>query len=896
MCGSSEEHGIMGQSVHRMCEIISQSDEETALAVSYLEIYNEDIKDLLAQKGSKKPRVRNAKRGSSTVDNLETRLVTNVQQVLDIVQEGERRRHYGRTAMNDFSSRSHTILMVRIARVAKADSIAGGRSKARQACLNLVDLAGSERQSTARTSGTRFTEGKYINKSLSNLSHVMNKLSEGTHTHIPFRDSILTRILEPSLGGNARTAVICAVSPAINNVETTISTLRFGESATHVCNCATINEVEIGDSLLMHQKRMSMMGINMESDEEKEKKEEKERQQRELERQQTIRTREMELKKMKMVNKIAYYIMNKQFDRKQVHDAMYRRHLFIVEKMWQLEPFCTIESSNAGRQYMSKVLGQTTHSRDDMCAEIGLVTLNAQQIDFYRVRFLEGRNQELEASNAKNEELLSEFANESKEMWETFDESLREQEKLNNEVSALENQLCRLKGVGLHQLDEATLRSVQRKTAKTASRAKAIIDIRKGLRWKKRVLATVQSAVSAADLPTSAQVSAGDINGTGKEQDHKALADELVDLDENGISDDLWDMLESQEDEFENLQGKIGALTDQLADMEKQLQQQTEENFEQTQQIAAKDARIAALEEDVQQAQENEQQLRDEHQVQMSALQAKLEKASARLEELERKEKAAQVAAKFARMTVMDMCTSSTSSSSSGSTSSSSTTTSSSHSTPVKDDSSTASPASEFAAPAARTVFGAVATAASASTTPQFMSLAQISVADEAPVSHSATSTPKAKRKYGTITRPRRSALNSMASPSSATHPRTGSRPHSAKNDSRHKPRTVAPANASRTPGVKRRIPKKYHTMRPERSSSQTSLNGRRRTATRDDRKNTQARPYVGSQENSSRIANMDIQIPAHLSQSEPRPSATNKTVETSQPTDEWHSGFASAQ
>ena len=184
-------------------------------------------------------------------------------QVLSLLEEGERHRHVGETKMNKNSSRSHTIFRM----VVESRSTAGGGEvedspddfgAIRVSSLTLVDLAGSERIAKTGAEGQRAREGAAINKSLLTLGTVINRLSEAGASgsgHVPYRDSKLTRILQPALGGNARTAIICAVTPAAPHVEETHSTLRFACRAKRVVNNATVNEVLSDAAVLKRQAR-----------------------------------------------------------------------------------------------------------------------------------------------------------------------------------------------------------------------------------------------------------------------------------------------------------------------------------------------------------------------------------------------------------------------------------------------------------------------------------------------------------------------------------------------------------------------------------------------------------------------------------------------------------------
>ena len=158
--------------------------------------------------------------------------------------KGNSHRAVGFTEMNKDSSRSHSIFIVRI----ESSDIDGENIKAGK--LNLVDLAGSERQSKTKATGARLKEATKINLSLSALGNVISSLVEGKGKHIPYRDSKLTRLLQDSLGGNTKTIMIAAVSPADYNYEETLSTLRYANRAKNIKNVAKINQ-DPKDALLV---------------------------------------------------------------------------------------------------------------------------------------------------------------------------------------------------------------------------------------------------------------------------------------------------------------------------------------------------------------------------------------------------------------------------------------------------------------------------------------------------------------------------------------------------------------------------------------------------------------------------------------------------------------------
>ncbi|RKP39116.1 P-loop containing nucleoside triphosphate hydrolase protein, partial [Dimargaris cristalligena] len=272
MYGIPEEPGIIDLSIRRIFERIEQTpDREYLLRVSFLEIYNEVIKDLLNPENHHLKIHEHATRGIF-VGNLTENIVMSVHDVKLLLEQGDRNRHVGETNMNDRSSRSHTIVrMVIESRERSIDEKAvegvaattySGAVKV--SCLNLVDLAGSERVAHTGAEGARLREGAHINRSLLALGTVIAKLTENdgdrSNVHIPYRDSKLTRILEPSLGGNAKTAIVCTITPASTHVEETLSTLKFANRAKNVCNKPEINEELTGEALLrVYHKEISML-------------------------------------------------------------------------------------------------------------------------------------------------------------------------------------------------------------------------------------------------------------------------------------------------------------------------------------------------------------------------------------------------------------------------------------------------------------------------------------------------------------------------------------------------------------------------------------------------------------------------------------------------------------
>lgn len=264
MRGNSSEPGIIPLAVQEIFKNIQEAeDREFLLRVSYMEIYNEEINDLLAPENRKLQVHENIERGIF-VAGLREEIVVSPEQVLDLMTAGENYRHVGETNMNAYSSRSHSIFrMVIESRDRSHDDPADPGTvqscdAVRVSVLNLVDLAGSERVAKTGAEGARLKEGTHINKSLMTLGTVINKLSEGVEKqggHVPYRDSKLTRILQPALGGNAKTAVICNITPAQIHVDETKGTLFFASRANRVTNCAQVNEIMTDAALLKRQKK-----------------------------------------------------------------------------------------------------------------------------------------------------------------------------------------------------------------------------------------------------------------------------------------------------------------------------------------------------------------------------------------------------------------------------------------------------------------------------------------------------------------------------------------------------------------------------------------------------------------------------------------------------------------
>ncbi|KAG8048178.1 hypothetical protein GUJ93_ZPchr0008g13610 [Zizania palustris] len=195
-----------------------------------------------------------SKQKGTTVEKLTEETLRDKDHLRDLLTVCEAQRQIGETALNETSSRSHQILRLTIESSAR-QYLGRGNSSTLVACVNFVDLAGSERASQTASAGVRLKEGSHINRSLLTLGKVVRQLSKGRNGHIPYRDSKLTRILQSSLGGNARTAIICTMSPARSHIEQSRNTLLFATCAKEVVTNAQVNVVMSDKALVKHLQR-----------------------------------------------------------------------------------------------------------------------------------------------------------------------------------------------------------------------------------------------------------------------------------------------------------------------------------------------------------------------------------------------------------------------------------------------------------------------------------------------------------------------------------------------------------------------------------------------------------------------------------------------------------------
>ncbi|CAA2975310.1 kinesin KIN-7D, mitochondrial isoform X1 [Olea europaea subsp. europaea] len=258
MHGDQYSPGIIPLAIKDVFSIIQDTPgREFLLRVSYLEIYNEVINDLL-DPTIQHLRVREDAQGTY-VEGIKEEVVMSPGHALSFIAAGEEHRHVGSNNFNLFSSRSHTIFTLMIESSAPGDDYDG----VIYSQLNLIDLAGSESSKT-ETTGLRRKEGSYINKSLLTLGTVIGKLSEGKASHVPYRDSKLTRLLQSSLSGHGLVSLICTVTPASSYMEETHNTLKFASRAKCVEIYASRNKIIDEKSLIKkYQREISSLKLEL---------------------------------------------------------------------------------------------------------------------------------------------------------------------------------------------------------------------------------------------------------------------------------------------------------------------------------------------------------------------------------------------------------------------------------------------------------------------------------------------------------------------------------------------------------------------------------------------------------------------------------------------------------
>ncbi|KAF4547622.1 Kinesin heavy chain-like protein 2 [Elsinoe fawcettii] len=250
MMGYGAEEGVIPKICRDMFERIGQMQQDPNLTctveVSYLEIYNERVRDLLNPSTKGNLKVREHPSTGPYVEDLAKLVVRSFPEIENLMDEGNKARTVAATNMNETSSRSHAVFTLTLTQ--RRHDTETNMDSEKVAKISLVDLAGSERATSTGATGARLKEGAEINRSLSTLGRVIAALADlstgkkKAGSMVPYRDSVLTWLLKDSLGGNSLTAMIAAISPADINFEETLSTLRYADSAKRIKNHAVVNE------------------------------------------------------------------------------------------------------------------------------------------------------------------------------------------------------------------------------------------------------------------------------------------------------------------------------------------------------------------------------------------------------------------------------------------------------------------------------------------------------------------------------------------------------------------------------------------------------------------------------------------------------------------------------
>ncbi|KAI4456343.1 kinesin-related [Holotrichia oblita] len=252
MVGDPSQPGIMVRALNDLFNAVKDKEDEYSVTMSYLELYNEQIRDLL-NPASGYLELREDSRGRNIqVAGLSEISTTSTNEVMLLLQKGNKARTVEPTAMNKTSSRSHALLSVTVRHSIPIDKKDHLRMRVKQGRLFMIDLAGSERANKTKNRGKRLQEGAHINRSLLALGNCINALSGGAR-YVNYRDSKLTRLLKEALSGNCRTVMIAHVSPASNQKDESRNTLTYADRAKNISSKAERNVLDVSYHVSQYQ-------------------------------------------------------------------------------------------------------------------------------------------------------------------------------------------------------------------------------------------------------------------------------------------------------------------------------------------------------------------------------------------------------------------------------------------------------------------------------------------------------------------------------------------------------------------------------------------------------------------------------------------------------------------
>ncbi|XP_049817903.1 kinesin-like protein KIF19 isoform X2 [Aethina tumida] len=252
MVGDRDQPGIMIRALNDLFEAVKGKEDEYTVTMSYMELYNEQIRDLL-NPSSGYLELREDQRGRNIqVAGLSEISTTSTEEVMQLLQKGNKSRTVEPTAMNKTSSRSHALLSVSVKHSVPIDKKDHLRMRVKHGKLFMIDLAGSERANKTKNRGKRLQEGAHINRSLLALGNCINALSGGAR-YVNYRDSKLTRLLKDALSGNCRTVMIAHVSPSVTQRDESRNTLTYADRANNITNKVERNVLDVSYHVTQYQ-------------------------------------------------------------------------------------------------------------------------------------------------------------------------------------------------------------------------------------------------------------------------------------------------------------------------------------------------------------------------------------------------------------------------------------------------------------------------------------------------------------------------------------------------------------------------------------------------------------------------------------------------------------------
>ncbi|CAF9916462.1 MAG: hypothetical protein GOMPHAMPRED_001014 [Gomphillus americanus] len=599
----SDAAGIIPRALYSLFGKLEANETENTVKISFIELYNEELRDLLASDDSTKLKLYEADQkkgqGATFVQGMEESYIRSAQEGVRLLQEGSHKRQVAATKCNDLSSRSHTVFTITVytKRTGETDEdwVVSGK-------LNLVDLAGSENIQRSGAENKRAAEAGLINKSLLTLGRVINALVD-KGPHIPYRESKLTRLLQDSLGGRTKTCIIATISPARSNLEETISTLDYAFRAKNIRNKPQINQPVTKKTLLreytaeIQQLKSELIatrqrnGVYLSNDhyeqitvESESRRILSEEQRAKIETMETnLRNKVQDL--FNLTNNLAilkkdHVTTSQQLD--DTNDVLRQTEIVLAETKRNLDEENTLRKAHEATEEELSKQGATLISALDKTVEdvSGLRAKIRRKSDLQTLNRTHWQTSQMEVSDVTKlvEGRVNGFKTTHRQLVDDF--SVRFQAFLGTELGAIEKQEMSLTAAG--GAFKANQKAITQQSAQAQTEMDCVLEEIKTLRED------VESKVEAGlhDLCTKAgRISTGVIEKLGMFQ--KQLDDSYHSLgkDMKSIFDDLNRRLKSQELEAESLRQQLMAATQAAqeangrlaARMEKSLQEEKDQ-------------------------------------------------------------------------------------------------------------------------------------------------------------------------------------------------------------------------------------------------------------------------------------------------------------------------------